>query len=696
MLSHIYHWISLAILAELTEMSEHRLRKIYHEIIENECVPLSEIPPDIQNRYLSEYLLRDKLIDFSFLDAVKDYSQQHPLYSTEVQELFAEMRLIREGKRIKNAFSAIGTSSIMLRALASDYGISYSTYSRKRRIYMNNTSLSRALAHDRIPEITADNNPTCCLYCKDLIYYLRGLPGKISSAKIFRTIRDLEPFPCKECPYNPTIKNGPHKKGDCIPTATCTRNAEYMVTPNCDDTVCLIVRRIPEQQDVLAWEGVRSWANRFHYTPAREKPQIVNHVWFSDHKKLDIMVRTKQLSDGTWEHHRPWITAILDAASNVMVSYILSLEPNSDCIAECFARACAFTVDTPYYGIPDYFYIDNGKDYRSHKLNGLPNSEENHMYLNKNFGESGILEWFGIKVIHALPYRGCSKTIERIWKILDDEWIKTIPGYCGSKPGERPFVLGVQMHKNETYTFEQFADYFADTIYPQYNDFTVTKESPNSLYARLPKASSYVPTWRTLAVLKSVTAERVIRSKGIQYGNNKYYWCSELGPLVENEKSTKYRIFAFDTPFNRNISVVCGHKYIGEAHLIEKLNVVEKKRYKVIQHIAEQGKQHKYYSNRLKQLHSIILQTDILDHISSAPPVDHIRYGQAIDTERDKSEAIDDNNIPEELKVQAEKYAANYLNPEPEKSEAGQMTLLFREIGKRARNNLYNEEKDHS
>ena len=106
------------------------------------------------------------------------------------------------------------------------------------------------------------------------------------------------------------------------------------------------------------------------------------------------------------------------------------------------------------------------------------------------------------------------------------------------------------------------------------------------------------------------------------------------------------RIFAFDTPFNRNISVVYDHQYIGEAHLIEKLNVIEKKRYKVIQHLMEQQQQHRFYSNRLEQLHSLIFQSDILDEVCDIPPIDNIRYGQAIDTARDKEEAIDDNSIP--------------------------------------------------
>ena len=689
----IHHWISISILSEIMQKSPAKIRKIYKSIIQDECIPLIEIPINLQNIYVKDYLLRDRMIDFSFLDAIKDYSFSTPLKNPDVQFLFREMAMMRKAFEITRTFSASGNVTGHLRELASEYHISYSTLARRRSLYMNSTPLYRALSHSASTEDTRDRYRPCCLYCRDLIIFLHEKPGKISAAKIFRDIRDAKPFSCKKCPYHPDVKAKPHNKKDYIPFATCKRNSEFMVKPNCDDTVCSVIRNIPEQQDVLAWAGVRSWATKFHYTPAREKSGLVNQCWIADHKKCDIWVRTKLLPDGTWEIKRPWITAIIDSATNVMVSYVLSLNPNSDCIAECFARACAFTVDTPYSGICDYFYIDNGKDFRSKKLNGLPNSEEDHLYLNKDFGESGILEWFGIKVIHALPYRGCSKTIESIWGTIDDEWFRELPGYCGSRPSERPYILDEQIKKNELYTFEQFADYFADTIYPEYNNFSVTKESPNELYSRLPKTSSFVPSWRTLSVLKSVTGERVIRSKGIQFGNNKFYWCSELGPLIEKEKSTKYRIFAFDTPFNRNISVVYDHQYIGEAHLIEKLNVVEKKRYKVIQHLMEQQAQHRFYSKRLEQLHSLVFQSDILDEVCSIPPIDNIHYGQAIDTERDKNEATDDNAIPEELKAQAESYANNFLNPDDHPAGSGQLSQTFRELGRQVRQQMKGEKK---
>ena len=316
----IYHWIPVSVLAEITKQSPRKLQKLYRKIIQDDCVPLNDIPKNIQDIYVSEYLLRDRLIDFSFLDAIRDYSAK-PLCSSDVQSLFREMEMMRKAYIISQAFASSGTVTAHLRELASEYHISYSTLARRRALYMNSTPLYRALSHSASAEDTKDRYRTCCLYCRDLIIFLHEKPGKISAAKIFRDIRDSKPFPCKTCPYHPDVKNGTHKKGDSIPIATCARKSEFMVKPNCDDTVGTIIRRIPEQQDVLAWAGVRAWAALYHYAPAREKSKVVNRVWFSDHKIIDLEVRTRQRPDGSWEVQRPWITAIIDDASDVMVSY---------------------------------------------------------------------------------------------------------------------------------------------------------------------------------------------------------------------------------------------------------------------------------------------------------------------------------------------------------------------------------------
>ena len=90
----IYHWIPVSVLAEITKQSPRKLQKLYRKIIQDDCVPLNDIPRSIQDIYVSEYLLRDRVIDFSFLDAVRDYSTK-PLFSPDVQSLFREMQMMR-------------------------------------------------------------------------------------------------------------------------------------------------------------------------------------------------------------------------------------------------------------------------------------------------------------------------------------------------------------------------------------------------------------------------------------------------------------------------------------------------------------------------------------------------------------------------------------------------------------------------
>jgi len=77
-------------MARLLGKAENKIRKMYRSVIENKYIPFSEVPLDIRERYLSEYLLRGRLIDFSFLGVMKDYAKP-PLKSPKVKELFREM-----------------------------------------------------------------------------------------------------------------------------------------------------------------------------------------------------------------------------------------------------------------------------------------------------------------------------------------------------------------------------------------------------------------------------------------------------------------------------------------------------------------------------------------------------------------------------------------------------------------------------
>ena len=274
-----------------------------------------------------------------------------------------------------------------------------------------------------------------------------------------------------------------------------------------------------------------------------------------------------------------------------------------------------------------------------------------------------MLEWLGVTQVTAKAFNGRAKPIEHVWRIIEDEFICKMQGYCGNKPSTRPATLAQDMKEGNLYTFEQFADIFADVIYPGYNNFKADSESesPNERYLRLPKAKTIVPSWRTLSVLKRKKKSYAVHPDGIHYGSHNgnplVYWHPGLSRFIRSQKPyEKVQVYAFDEPFNRSIAIVYGQVFIGEAHPVQGLHIIEDKRHLVIQHMQEQASQLRTYSSHIRQMHNLVLQNNLIELGTGIPAIDNISYGQAIDESRDSQEAIDDKRIPDALKDLASKY----------------------------------------
>ncbi|MCD8020406.1 MAG: Mu transposase C-terminal domain-containing protein [Clostridiales bacterium] len=290
-----------------------------------------------------------------------------------------------------------------------------------------------------------------------------------------------------------------------------------------------------------------------------------------------------------------------------------------------------------------------------------------------------MMEWLGIRVIHALPYRGCSKTIERIFGTIEREWISDLPGWCGNNIQNRPPSFESDLKKGRLYKFEQFANYFADIIWYKYNNFKSDpdKESPLELYQRLPRADTFVPSWRTMAVLKQERKPHTIQRSGIRF-NNHWYWHPALAPYIGESVQT----FTFDSPFHRSVSITANRAFIAEAHPIDKCALIEEARHAIYQHLAEQGRQRRKITGRLEELRAIVLKSDIIDYGLDIPAIEEISYTQAVDTERDQKEAVDDKRVPEELKEAAIRYAEQNASGS---SDSGNKPMkdFMKEIGSR-------------
>ncbi|HPO49064.1 MAG TPA: transposase [Spirochaetota bacterium] len=140
----------------------------------------------------------------------------------------------------------------------------------------------------------------------------------------------------------------------------------------------------------------------------------------SDHHRMDCMVR-----EGN-SVFRPWITAFQDFNSRKIMGVVISKKTPS---ANTILQSLQIVIEE--FGNPDAVYFDNGKDYKSKKLNGFVVISDD-----ENIQIQGVLASLGIEVIFARPYHGQSKPIERWFGTLAGDFSKTMPGYVGSNTAE--------------------------------------------------------------------------------------------------------------------------------------------------------------------------------------------------------------------------------------------------------------------
>ena len=85
--------------------------------------------------------------------------------------------------------------------------------------------------------------------------------------------------------------------------------------------------------------------------------------------------------------------------------------------------------------------------------------------------------------------------------------------------------------------------------------------------------------------------------------------------------------------------------------------------------MIEQREQKRFFSKHIEQIHSGIIEGDILEYTDKVHAVDHTRYGQKIDVVKDSKLAKDDNLAPNELKEQFINHHKNLWNIDNSKEE---------------------------
>lgn len=404
-----------------------------------------------------------------------------------------------------------------------------------------------------------------------------------------------------------------------------------MIVPNNRYAVNRYMAQIPQALKDFGRYGDRYWAAHHMQKARRDKPTRVNECWFGDHHRFDIFVLGE---DGV--PFRPWLTAWTDACSGEFVGWMLTAEPSSDTIAESFCRAAAYTRGSDIHGLPGAVYVDNGKDYRSSRFERGKLMDRELGRLNARFDPDGeesgaertLLEMLGVAMIRAKPYQGWSKTIERIFGIIEKQhWIRELPGWCGDSPDERPQNLGIELSRlqkdGKMLTFEQFAEIWATKILPEYRAHKgADGRSPGEIYASAERYPMPTPNWDTLALMKSQTVQRKVETTGIRFQNQRY-WNEILSDYIGQYVTVRY-----NRGYCESVTVMHERHFVCEAEVAENLKLVGEDNEKIAEHMKAQARQRAKVTGEIKRLRQ-----------STKGLRTRAAYVEEIDEQRDMAEA---------------------------------------------------------
>ena len=146
---------------------------------------------------------------------------------------------------------------------------------------------------------------------------------------------------------------------------------------------------------------------------------------------------------------RPWLTAVLDARTRILVGWHLGPSPHSDAILQSLRMAFC------EWGVPKIVKIDNGRDYTAKVFSGLTKRQVRR--LRSEFGSDwkerlrkerdrtdcdqawfGLLPELGCEIVYALPYQPWSKVIERWFRTFSDQHTRTLAAFCDTSAERKP------------------------------------------------------------------------------------------------------------------------------------------------------------------------------------------------------------------------------------------------------------------
>jgi len=335
--------------------------------------------------------------------------------------------------------------------------------------------------------------------------------------------------------------------------------------------------------------------NAMPFTDRDYSALAANDIWNADHHEFDVMVKVgERLNPKTGEiesiHRRPWLTAWQDLASRKIVGWVIrAADPNTDVILDAFRRACLS------HGVPVRAYTDNGKDFDSYAFTGLTKAERwqrRKVKVSHDLEQlGGIYAALGINHMHALPFHGQSKPIERWFRTVEDSFGRSFETYCGSSPAERPEDLydfrgrPGKLSRGLAPTLEEFTAGFTEWLEVGYHQRIHTGDAMDCTPAFAWENKLQTKRTTTTEVLDLLIRRRLERKvgqngvdyKGLWYGQGALsrYLGQTVFIRIDERDSSKVTVwtpddkFICDAPCNRRLPPNASMAAVAEAQAIK-------------------------------------------------------------------------------------------------------------------------------
>lgn len=168
-------------------------------------------------------------------------------------------------------------------------------------------------------------------------------------------------------------------------------------------------------------EGKKAWNDKCAISILRDWSQVsVGDVVIADGHTLNF----ETLNPETGKAKRMTLLLFYDGASAHPLGWEIMPTENTACISSAFRRTCILL------GMfPKVVYLDNGRAFRAKFFKGCEDFNQ--------AGICGLYEGLGCQVIHAWPYHGQSKPVERFFGTMHEMEVM-VPSYTGNSIEAKP------------------------------------------------------------------------------------------------------------------------------------------------------------------------------------------------------------------------------------------------------------------